>query len=105
MAARPRIVAFDVIETTFSLESLRPRLSAQGIPGASLETWFARILRDAFALAATDTYAGFRDIAAATLAEVAASTGGNWARPDSTRCWTGSGNSTPIPTPPRHSAL
>jgi len=71
VAARPRIVAFDVVETTFSLESLRPRLSAQGIPGASLETWFARILRDAFALAVTDTYAGFRDIAAATLAEVA----------------------------------
>jgi len=71
VAARPRVVAFDIVETTFSLESLRPRLSAQGIPGASLETWFARILRDAFALAATDTYAGFRDIAAATLAEVA----------------------------------
>ena len=71
MAARPRVVAFDIVETTFSLETLRPRLSAQGIPGACLETWFARTLRDAFALAATDTYAGFRDIASATLAEVA----------------------------------
>lgn len=54
MAACPRVVAFDIVETTFSLESLRPLLSAQGIPGASLETWFARLLRDAFALAATD---------------------------------------------------
>jgi len=71
VAARPRVVAFDIVETTFSLETLRPLLSAQGIPGAGLETWFARILRDAFALAATDTYAGFRDIAEATLAEVA----------------------------------
>lgn len=71
MASRPRVVAFDIVETTFSLESLRPRLSAQGLPPESLETWFARTLRDAFALAATDTYAGFRDIAAATLAEVA----------------------------------
>ena len=70
MVARPRAVAFDIVETTFSLESLRPRLAAQGIPGTSLETWFARILRDGFALAATDTYAPFRDIAAATLAEV-----------------------------------
>lgn len=70
MAARSRVVAFDIVETTFSLDSLRPRLVAQGIPDTSLETWFARILRDAFALAATDTYAGFRDIAAATLAEV-----------------------------------
>lgn len=71
MSARPRVVAFDIVETTFSLDSLRPRLEAQGIPGASLETWFARILRDAFALAATDTYAGFREIAAPNLAEVA----------------------------------
>ena len=71
VAARPHVVAFDIVETTFSLEALRPQLSAQGIPGASLETWFARILRDAFALAVTDTYAGFRDIAAATLAEIA----------------------------------
>ncbi len=70
MAVRPRAVAFDIVETTFSLESLRPRLVAYGIPGTSLETWFARILRDAFALAATDTYAAFRDIAAATLAEL-----------------------------------
>ncbi len=70
MTVRPRAVAFDVVETTFSLESLRPRLAAYGIPGTSLETWFARILRDAFALAATDTYAAFRDIAAATLAEL-----------------------------------
>lgn len=71
MAARPRVVAFDIVETTFSLETLRPLLSAQGVPGACLEAWFARTLRDAFALAATDTYAGFRDIASATLAEVA----------------------------------
>lgn len=71
MLVRPRVVAFDIIETTFSLETLRPRLAARGIPGACLETWFARTLRDAFALAVTDIYAGFRDIAAATLAEVA----------------------------------
>jgi len=71
VAARPRVVAFDIVETTFSLESLRPRLSAQGIPDTSLETWFAQILRDAFALAATDTYAEFREIAAATLVEIA----------------------------------
>jgi 2-haloacid dehalogenase len=71
LAARPRVVAFDIVETTFSLETLRPRLSAHGIPSDCLEVWFARILRDAFALAVTDTYAGFRDIAAATLAEVA----------------------------------
>lgn len=71
MTARPRVVAFDIIETTFSLETLRPLLSAQGLPADSLETWFACTLRDAFALAVTDTYAEFRDIATATLTEVA----------------------------------
>jgi 2-haloacid dehalogenase len=71
MVVRPRAVAFDIIETTFSLESLRPLLAAQGLPPAVLETWFARILRDAFALAATDNYAQFRDIAAAALGELA----------------------------------
>jgi 2-haloacid dehalogenase len=68
---RPRVVAFDVVETTFSLETLRPRLAGLGLPPASLETWFARTLRDAFALAVTNTYAEFRDIAAATLQALA----------------------------------
>lgn len=34
---RPRIVAFDVIETTFSLEALRPRLARLGLPPSNLE--------------------------------------------------------------------
>lgn len=67
MTVRPTAVAFDIIETTFSLSSLRPRLKAQGLPDSTLEVWFARTLRDAFALAATDTYASFQDIATATL--------------------------------------
>jgi 2-haloacid dehalogenase len=67
MAIRPEAVAFDIIETTFSLSALRPRLTAQGLPESALEVWFARTLRDAFALAATDTYASFADIATATL--------------------------------------
>ncbi len=37
VAARPRVVAYDIVETTISLESLYPRLSAQRIPDASLE--------------------------------------------------------------------
>jgi 2-haloacid dehalogenase len=75
MVVRPRAVAFDIVETTFSLESLRPLLAAQGLPLAVLETWFARILRDAFALAATDNYAQFRDIAAAALGGLARASG------------------------------
>ena len=97
MAARPRVVAFDIVETTFSLESLRPRLSAQGIPDASLGTWFARILRDAFALAVTDTYAGFRDIAAATLAEVAREHGRDLGKEDLDAVLDGFGQLDPHP--------
>lgn len=67
MAHRPVAVAFDVIETLFSLESLRPRLQALGLKADGLELWFAQMLRDAFALAATDTYKPFKDVAAGSL--------------------------------------
>lgn len=63
----PAAVAFDVIETVFSLESLRPRLLAAGLPGHMLETWFAQVLRDAFALDATGVYKPFREVATAAL--------------------------------------
>jgi 2-haloacid dehalogenase len=67
MTEPPSVVAFDVIETMFSLEALRPRLQAAGLPGHVLETWFAQLLRDAFALDATGVYKPFREIAAASL--------------------------------------
>lgn len=67
MANRPRVIAFDVIETLFPLEPLRERLVAAGQPDHVLEVWFARLLRDAFALVATGGYRPFADIAAATL--------------------------------------
>jgi hypothetical protein len=31
MASRPKVVAFDIIETVFSLESMRPRLTSLGL--------------------------------------------------------------------------
>ena len=64
---RPAVVAFDVIETLFSLESLRPRLKAVGLPRHALEAWFAQLLRDAFALDCVGKYVPFRDVATATL--------------------------------------
>ncbi|MDE2260941.1 MAG: haloacid dehalogenase type II [Gammaproteobacteria bacterium] len=75
MRARPRFVAFDVIETVFSLERLRDRLVGIGLPPGVLDVWFAHTLRDAFALAATKTYAPFREIAAAALATLVAEQG------------------------------
>ncbi|HEX2944021.1 MAG TPA: haloacid dehalogenase type II [Rhodopila sp.] len=75
MPHRPRAVAFDIIETTFSLQSLRPRLQARGLPPAALDVWFTRILRDAFALAATGVFVPFTDIATAALHTLAAEHG------------------------------
>lgn len=46
---RPRIVAFEMIGTVFSLDALSARFEVAGLLGATLEVWFARILRDAFA--------------------------------------------------------
>lgn len=67
-ALRPRVVAFDVVETLVSLEPLRGRLAAAGLPNDQLEVWFARLLRDAFALDATGVYQPFKEVAASTLA-------------------------------------
>ncbi|MCI0688059.1 MAG: haloacid dehalogenase type II [Sporichthyaceae bacterium] len=70
MAHRPLVVAFDVIETLFPLEPMRVRLARVGQPADRLELWFARILRDAFALTAADGYRPFGEVAASALASV-----------------------------------
>lgn len=67
----PKAVAFDVIGTTFSLEPIRAALTHVGFPGYVLEVWFARTLRDAFALAATETFSPFRALFDANLDELA----------------------------------
>jgi 2-haloacid dehalogenase len=68
--ARPMVAAFDVIGTTFSLEPLRPRLVALGLPPDALETWFASGLRDAFALAATNSFEPFQTVLDGALQQV-----------------------------------
>ncbi|MGH8935108.1 MAG: haloacid dehalogenase type II [Acidimicrobiia bacterium] len=60
------LVAFDVNETLVSLDRVSNRL-----PSGAFEVWFARILRDGFALAATGRYAPFRELAASHLELVA----------------------------------
>jgi 2-haloacid dehalogenase len=67
MKTRPKVVAFDVVETLFALEPLRGRLRALGLPGEALEIWFARLLRNAFALDAAGTYKSFGEVARGTL--------------------------------------
>lgn len=73
MAQRPKAVAFDMIETTFSLEAVRAALLQIGFPEHALEIWFARTLRDAFALAASDSFAPFRALFDFNLEELARS--------------------------------
>jgi 2-haloacid dehalogenase len=70
-ARRPAAVAFDVIETLFAIEPLREKLKAVGLPGHALEVWFARVLRDAFALEVTGEYKPFGEVAGAALEALA----------------------------------
>ncbi len=72
--SRPDAAVFDVIETIFPLEPLRPRLAALDL-GGELDLFFTRILRDAFALDATGTFKPFREIAAGALEVLAAQRG------------------------------
>jgi 2-haloacid dehalogenase len=79
MAKRPLVIAFDVIETMFPLEPVRQRLVDLGQPGHLLELWFARLLRDGFALVASNSYRPFGEIAASALHSVTAGTLGDTA--------------------------
>ncbi|MFO7704666.1 MAG: haloacid dehalogenase type II [Halopseudomonas sp.] len=78
---KPAVIVFDVIETLFPLEPLRAKLEGAGLPGHALETWFAQLLRNAFALNATDSYSAFRDIAVDAL-QAQASAHGQTLTPD-----------------------
>ena len=64
-------VVFDVNETLFSLQRLRPAFTQTGLDPAQVPLWFARLLRDGFALAAMGGYATFADLAADALRSLA----------------------------------
>ncbi|HEU4676615.1 MAG TPA: haloacid dehalogenase type II [Motilibacteraceae bacterium] len=69
------VVVFDVNETLFSLGAVRSAMEGHGLPGHLVETWFARSLRDGFALTALGEYASFPEIGANALASVARTAG------------------------------
>jgi 2-haloacid dehalogenase len=69
---RPKVVAFDIIGTTFSLEPLRPRLEELGLPGSTLERLYAETLRDAMALAAAGSFAPFIAVMTSALKQILA---------------------------------
>lgn len=62
---RPEVVAFDVVETLFSLAPVEAALERHGV---GVELFFARLLRDGFALAAAGSYRSFPEVARSTLA-------------------------------------
>jgi 2-haloacid dehalogenase len=68
---RPRAVAVDVVETLVSLDAVAASLDAAGVRGQPLEWFFARLLRDGFALAASGAYRPFPEVADGALAVIA----------------------------------
>jgi 2-haloacid dehalogenase len=64
----PKVIAFDVVETMFSLEPLREPLAKKDV---RLESFFARVLRDGFALSAARDYRPFAEVARSALTAVA----------------------------------
>lgn len=76
MAKAPSLIAFDSLQTLFSLEPLREELEGLGLPRDALELWFARTLRDGFALAASSAFAPFEEVATAALQGLLVQLGG-----------------------------
>jgi 2-haloacid dehalogenase len=71
---KPAVVLFDVFGTMFQLDPLGKKLEEIGLPGA-LKLWFARTLRDAFALEAAGSFKGFREVASGALEALLAENG------------------------------
>jgi 2-haloacid dehalogenase len=72
---RPAAVAFDVVETLFGHEPIGARLKTAGLPAVLWKEWFARLIRDAFALDATGVFRPFPEVARATLEVLLAENG------------------------------
>lgn len=67
-ARRPAVVAFDVVETLFSLAPVEAALRPLDVP---LPLFFTRFLRDGFALAAAGDYQPFPAVASSALRALA----------------------------------
>ena len=62
-----RAIAFDSVETLFSLDNLVPALDRIGAAPGTKDLWFTRLLRDAFALTAAGGYRPFAEVADGAL--------------------------------------
>lgn len=65
--SKPGIIFFDVVETIFSLASLEAKMTEFDLPTGTARTFFAQLLRDAFALSASGIFHTFPEIAKGTL--------------------------------------
>jgi len=72
----PTTVFFDVNETLTDLSFLEPEFATLGLNKSDFDIWFARVLRDAFALTVTESSAAFFDIGSDLLAQMVRSAGG-----------------------------
>jgi len=66
----------DLFGTLFPLEPLGKHLETAGVPASALKLWFARILRDAWALEVAGQYRPFREVAAGALEVLIVEQGG-----------------------------
>lgn len=74
MTETPRTIVFDVNETLSDMSPLAEAFDAEGLPSLAARVWFAGILRDGFALTATNDNPGFADIAMDSLERLCADT-------------------------------
>jgi 2-haloacid dehalogenase len=72
MSRNIKLVAFDVLGTLFSIESMRVLLPPIGLGGSDFELWWARILRDGCALSATGSFEPFDAVAEGALRAILA---------------------------------
>lgn len=70
MVTRPKVVAFDIIGTVFSMEPMRPALVGLGLPTLALDWLYTAGLRDTLALATTNTFAPFQSVLSECLDEL-----------------------------------
>lgn len=67
MNARPDVIVFDVNETLSDMAPLAGRFSEVGAPSALMQTWFAGLLRDGFALTVVGENPAFADVGKGVL--------------------------------------
>ncbi|MFB9378378.1 haloacid dehalogenase type II [Kineococcus gynurae] len=70
MSSVPPVVVFDVNETLSDLAPLADRFEQVGLPAHAASLWFARVLRDGFALTAVGASATFAELGGHLLREL-----------------------------------